>query len=99
MRKHLKALLKEPQTSRKAAKAEGGNGLWWIPDDIAKIAVLLNQTGGAIDGEQVLHLHLLAATLQGDPDDRGVVIDRRRSYNNAFWASSYSLASGFECEL
>ncbi len=80
-------------------QAEGGSGLWWIPDDIAKIAVLLNQSGGAIDGEQVLHPELLAATLQRDPDDRGVAIDRRRSYNNAFWASSYSPAYGFECEL
>jgi CubicO group peptidase (beta-lactamase class C family) len=68
-------------------QAEGGYGLWWIPDDIAKIAI------------QVLHPDLLAAALQRDPNDRGVAIDSRRMYNNAFWADKYTQASGFDCEF
>jgi hypothetical protein len=78
---------------------EGGYGLWWIPDDIAKIALLLNNTNGQINGEQVLHPDLLAAALQRDPDDRGVKIDSQRMYNNAFWASHYTKADGFDCEF
>jgi hypothetical protein len=30
-------------------QAEGGYGLWCIPDDIAKIAMLLNNNGGTIN--------------------------------------------------
>jgi formylglycine-generating enzyme required for sulfatase activity len=77
---------------------EGGYGLWWIQDDIAKIATLL-LSGGKIDGKQVLRPDLLAAALQHDPDDRGVDIDRRRKYNNAFWAQPYGPADGFDCEF
>jgi hypothetical protein len=80
-------------------EAEGGYGLWWIPDDIAKIASLLNIDGGQIDGIQVLHPDLLASALQQNPEDRGVRIDQRRMYNNAFWANRYSQADGFDCEF
>ena len=78
---------------------EGGYGLWWIPDDIAKIATLLNSANGQINGEQVLQPGLLAAALQRNPDDRGVKIDSQRMYNNAFWASHYTKADGFKCEF
>jgi CubicO group peptidase (beta-lactamase class C family) len=78
---------------------EGGYGLWWIPDDIAKIATLLNPDGGRIGGVQVLHPGLLATALQRDPGDRGVEIDSRRMYNNAFWAERYTPADGFDCEF
>ncbi len=64
----------------------GGYGLWWIPDDIAKITTFLNVAGGAVDGEQILHPHYLAVALQDDPSDRGVDIDSSSKYNNAFWA-------------
>jgi hypothetical protein len=80
-------------------QAEGGYGLWWIPDDIAKIASLLNRTEGQIDGVQVLHPDLLKAALQRDPDDRGVKIDSQRMYNNAFWANHYTRANGFDCDF
>ncbi len=80
-------------------QAEGGYGAWWIPDDIAKLALLLNNNGGRINGAQVLHPDLLAATLQHDPADRGVRIDSRRMYNNAFWADRYTPAVGFDCEF
>ena len=80
-------------------QAEGGYGLWWIPDDIAKVAKLLNNNGGTIDGEQILHPDLLSAALQQDASDRGVSIDSRRMYNNAFWATHYGQADGFSCEF
>jgi hypothetical protein len=37
--------------------------------------------------------------MQQDPHDRGVEIDRRRKYNNAFWAEEYTQADGFDCEF
>jgi formylglycine-generating enzyme required for sulfatase activity len=80
-------------------QAEGGYGLWWIQDDMAKIATLLNNDGGAVDGVQLLHPGLLAAALQRDPNDRGVAIDGRRQYSNAFWAGQYTAEDGFECNF
>jgi inosine-uridine nucleoside N-ribohydrolase/CubicO group peptidase (beta-lactamase class C family) len=82
-----------------SGQAEGGYGLWWIPDDIAKIAMLLNNDGGKIRGEQILHPDMLVAALQQNPDDRGVKIDNQRMYNNAFWANRYTRADGFDCEF
>jgi len=80
-------------------QAEGGYGLWWTPDDIAKIGTFLIRDGGKIDGEQILSPELLAATLQQDPGDRGVPIRSRSNYNNAFWANQYTQSDGFACEL
>jgi len=80
-------------------EAEGGYGLWWIPDDIAKIGTFLSQENGRINGEQILHPDVLAASLQHDPEDRGVQIDSRRMYNNAFWANHYTQSSGYDCEF
>ena len=81
-------------------EAEGGYGLWWIPNDIAKITTLLNN-GGQFEGVQVLHPDLLAAALQQNPDDRGVKIAVDNMYNNAFWATHYpaSKSMGYECEF
>jgi hypothetical protein len=80
-------------------QAEGGYGLWWIADDIAKLALFFNVENGQIAGEQILHLGLMAAALQRDPDDRGVAIGTNRMYNNAFWAQRYGPADGFDCEF
>ena len=77
----------------------GGYGMWWIPDDLAKIANLLNADSGAIDGEQILHPGVLAASLQRDPGDRGVENYPGGQYNNAFWADSYGKSDGFDCEF
>lgn len=77
----------------------GGYGLWWIPDDIAKITNFLNVDKGAVAGEQILHPGLLAAAMQSDPDDRGVDIDSRTKYNNAFWARLYTQRDGYDCEF
>jgi hypothetical protein len=67
----------------------GGYGLWWIPDDLAKITTFLNVDNGEINGTQVLHPDLLDDALQRDPNDRGVVRDLEGRYNNAFWANKY----------
>ena len=80
-------------------QAEGGYGVWWIPDDIAKIGTLLIMMNGQINGEQVLHTGMLAGALQRDPADRGVRIDSQRMYNNAFWANPYTKGDGFACEF
>ena len=79
-------------------QAMGGFGQWLIPDDVAKISTLLN-SGGVIDGKQILHRGILDAALQRDPADRGVDIDTARKYNNAFWAQRYGVAEGFDCEF
>jgi CubicO group peptidase (beta-lactamase class C family) len=77
----------------------GGLGMWWIPDDLAKIANFLNAGGGAIGDEQILHPGLLAAALQHDPNDRGLDRNRNGKYNNAFWADSYGKSDGFDCDF
>jgi hypothetical protein len=73
----------------------GGYGLWWIPDDIAKITTLLNVSHGIINDEQILHPDILDAALQQNPSDRGVIRDGDGRYNNAFWADTYDLG----CEV
>jgi CubicO group peptidase (beta-lactamase class C family) len=80
-------------------QAEGGYGLWWIPDDIAKISSLLLNGGGQIKGEQVLQPDMLSVSLQRNPDDRGVRIDPQRMYNNAFWANRYMKANDYDCDF
>lgn len=77
----------------------GGYGLWWIPDDIAKFTQFLNVDGGQAAGEQILHPQLLAAAMQENPGDRGVSIDSRAKYNNAFWARIYDQKEGYDCEF
>jgi CubicO group peptidase (beta-lactamase class C family) len=74
----------------------GAMGLWWIPDDVAKLGKFLNVDQGKIGEEQILPLALLDASLQHDPKDRGV---SRGSgwYNNAFWADRFAPAEGYAC--
>jgi len=72
----------------------GGYGLWWVPDDLAKLAIFLNVDGGQIGEQQVLHPGLLAAALQQDPDDRGIHRDGDGRYNNAFWADRFDMGDG-----
>ena len=77
----------------------GGYGMWWIPDDLAKITQFLNVDDGRIDGGQVLHPEILAAALQKDPGDQGVDRIRRGKYNNAFWADHYGKSGGYDCQF
>jgi CubicO group peptidase (beta-lactamase class C family) len=75
----------------------GGYGLWWIPDDLAKLSMFLNVNHGMIDGEQILPPDRLDDALQRDPNDRGVDRDGTGKYNNAFWADPYTLPDGSGC--
>jgi len=79
-------------------QAEGGYGLWWTPDDIAKLTTFLLD-GGVIDGEQIIDPDLLAATMQQDPTDRGLQIGTGSNYNNAFWSARFGPNQGFSCEF
>jgi len=75
----------------------GGLGLWWVPDDLAKLVTFLNVDGGAAGGEQLLDPGLLAAALQRDPGDRGLPAGPGRMYNDGFWAAVYP--DTFGCEV
>jgi CubicO group peptidase (beta-lactamase class C family) len=70
----------------------GGYGLFWTQDDIAKIALLLNDRQGKIDGRQVLEPGLLAASMQRDPHDRGLNTTGMPvyKYRNGLWAREWT---------
>ena len=72
----------------------GGTGLFWSPDDLAKISTLLNFDHGEIQGEQILDPVQLDAALQINSEDRGVRRDGDGRYNNAFWADEYTSQDG-----
>jgi len=74
----------------------GATGIWWIPDDIAKLTTFMNVTHGEANGEQLLSRDILLRALQADPNDRGV--DRPGGkYNNTLWADLFTTADGFDC--
>jgi hypothetical protein len=66
----------------------GGYGLFWTQDDIAKVAMLLNNQNGVINGSQALNSDMLADSMQDDPSDRGMNTTGTPvfKYNNGFWA-------------
>ena len=70
----------------------GGYGLFLTQDDIAKISLLLNNQNGSIDGTQILEPNLLAASLQQNPDDRGLNTTGVPTfkYRNGFWAKEWT---------
>lgn len=72
--------------------AFGGYGMFWTRDDIAKVAKFLNVDGGAAGGQQLLHPGILAASLQQDASDRGLITPGSTPYryNNAFWARDFN---------
>ncbi|MFA7279839.1 MAG: hypothetical protein WC100_07065 [Sterolibacterium sp.] len=81
----------------------GGYGLFWTQDDIAKIALLLNNQHGQINGSQVLNADMLADSLQQNPLDRGMTTTDTPSfsYNNGFWAKQMTPAEfpQFSCSF
>lgn len=80
-------------------QAEGGYGLWFIPDDIAKLTTFLLLQNGKIGKEQILNPDILAASLQQTETDRGMQIGPDYMYNNAFWAQKFGPAQGYDCEF
>jgi hypothetical protein len=81
----------------------GGYGLFWTQDDIAKIALFLNAGNGTLDGSQLLEPSMLAASLQRNPDDRGVNTTGLPifNYNNGFWAREWTPAEArqYKCSF
>ncbi|MBI5923431.1 MAG: hypothetical protein HY847_17495 [Betaproteobacteria bacterium] len=81
----------------------GGYGLFWTLDDIAKIAMLLNNQHGAIGNSQVLNADMLADSMQQNPLDRGVLTTGYPTfnYNNGFWAKQITPAEfpQFSCSF
>jgi CubicO group peptidase (beta-lactamase class C family) len=69
----------------------GGTGMFWIRDDMAKVAKFLNNQEGKIDGEQVLSGEMLAAAMQKNPADRGLKTTGTTAYdyNNGFWSKEW----------
>ncbi len=79
----------------------GGYGLFWTQDDIAKVARLLNNDHGVIDGAQILEPSMLDDSMQDDPTDRGVDTTGATvfKYNNGFWAKQFTTADGYACSF
>jgi len=88
-------------------KAFGCFGLFYIQDDIAKIAKFLNNDGGAIAGVQLLELARLRESLFRDPLSLGLPVPDSGSmpntlrYNNSTWAKRITQAEypQFGCEF
>jgi CubicO group peptidase (beta-lactamase class C family) len=59
-----------------------------LPDDVARFGLFLLQSGGEVQGRQVLDRKTLEATLQRDPADPGMTVkDQELRYNNGMWAA------------
>ena len=64
-----------------------GFGLTYHRNDIAKIAVFLNDRRGRLNGAAMFDEPMLNAALQRGPDARVVIADGDRyRYRNGFWA-------------
>jgi len=83
------------RTYDEAAQPFTGYGLTYEADDIVRIARWLSQENAEIDGEPELDANMLAASLQRDPDDRGVTTsDPTLRYSNGFWGFNASTVLG-----
>jgi len=80
-------------------QAEGGYGQWWIPDDIARIGTFLIQDAGKINDEQILQPDLLAASLQQNQDDRGVIAVCRSTINACTTTCSGQIITPLQMDL
>ena len=82
-------------------QAFAGYGLFWTQDDIAKVALLLNNQNGVINGTQILQPDMLADSMQDDPSDRGMNTTGSPvfKYNNGFWAKEFTSTDGYTCSF
>jgi CubicO group peptidase (beta-lactamase class C family) len=82
-------------------QALGGYGLWWIPDDVAKLTQLMHDQGRTPDGVQLLHPELAASAMQRDPGRRGLLTGIGDRYRLGFWARRYSSQqdAAFTCDF
>jgi hypothetical protein len=73
-------------------QAEGGFGMFWIQDDIAKLSSFLIG-GGAVGSSQLLQPDQLAAAMHQHPFDLGPATGYETlRYNNGFWGSYFDHA-------
>ncbi|MBX3093697.1 MAG: hypothetical protein KF680_04030 [Cryobacterium sp.] len=70
----------------------GGYGLFWTPDDLAKIGAFFAGGDGSHGGTQLLNADMVADSLQQDPTDTGLSTGTGFSYNNSFWARPFTAA-------
>jgi CubicO group peptidase (beta-lactamase class C family) len=70
----------------------GGYGLFWTHDDIAKIALFINNQNGNLDGYQLLEPTLLSMTLQRNSEIRGLNTTGYPvfKYKDGFWAKEWT---------
>ena len=78
--------------------AVAGLGLFYHRDDIIKLADMLNNDTGMINGNQVLDLDMVNAALQRNASDRGLPTDPTQNtstsnYNNGFWSYDLNASS------
>jgi CubicO group peptidase (beta-lactamase class C family) len=80
-------------------QAIAGYGLWFVPDDVAKITELIHD-GGAVGANQILEPGMLADAMCQNPSflghDAGYA---RQRYNNGFWSYEYGSAEGYTCDF
>ncbi|MCL4529978.1 MAG: hypothetical protein M1282_11255 [Chloroflexi bacterium] len=78
-----------------------GYGLFWSQDDVAKMAKLLNNDHGVVNGTQVLQPNMLDDSMQRNPNDRGVDTSGTPTfkYNNTFWAAPPSQFTQYSCPV
>jgi hypothetical protein len=80
-------------------KAIGFEGLFYIQDDVAKIAKLLNNDNGLIGGKQVLDPARLQESLYRNPSVLGLPVPSESElpqpsyYNHAFWGTQVTSAN------
>ena len=93
-----------------AGKPFGGWGLYLIQDDVAKLGRLLNNTGGMIDGKQVLEPTRLKESLFRTADPTSVSlpvpwsethVQNTYRYHNYFWARHMTTAEfpQYDCDF
>ncbi len=73
-------------------------GLFYHRDDVVKLAQMLNNSNGMINGVQVLDAGMVNASLQRTASDRGLPLDPSEStptayYNNSFWSYDLNASS------
>ena len=88
------------RTYDEVAQPYTGYGLTYEADDIVRIARWLSQENAEIDGEPDLDEDMLAASLQRDPNDRGLTaVYPYFRYNNGFWGFNASTALGCDADV
>lgn len=72
-----------------------GYGLTYQSDDIIRIADWLLNGNGKIEDKNVLDISMLNASLQRNPNDRGLIASGENfRYNNGFWAVNVATTIG-----